>query len=77
MNARYGTRLKQIAKVLARLCAIEMFLPGGTLIVISILLASRVPEISRMFTALPAILAIIQRPRWQEDLPAYYALRSF
>jgi len=74
---RYGTRLKQIAKVLARLCAIELFLPGGTLIVISILLASRVPGISQRFTALPAILAVIQRPRRQEDLLAYYALRSF
>jgi hypothetical protein len=77
MNTGIGARLKRMAKGLATLCAIELCLPGGTLIVISILLASRVPEISRRFTALPAILAIIQRPRWQEDLPAYYALRSF
>jgi hypothetical protein len=74
MNPGIGARLKRIAKVLATLGAIELCLPGGTLIVISILLASRVPEISQRFTALPAILAAIQRPRRQEDLLAY--LRS-
>ncbi len=77
MNTRYGAGFMRFAKVLARLFAVELFLPGGTLIVISILLASRVPGISRRFAALPAILAVIQRPRRQEDLLAYYALRSF
>jgi len=38
MNTGIGTRLKRIAKVLACLCAIEMFLPGGTLIVLGYLL---------------------------------------
>ena len=77
MNTGMGARLKRIARVVATLCAIELFLPGGTLIVISILLASRVPGISQRFAALPAILAVIQRPRRQEDLLAYYALRRF
>jgi hypothetical protein len=77
MNTGMGARLKRIAKVVAALCAIELFLPGGTLIVLSILLASRAPEASQGFTALPAILAVIQRPTRQEDLPAYYALRRF
>jgi hypothetical protein len=77
MNSGIATRLRRMAKVLATLCAIEICLPGGTLIVISILLARRVPEISQRFTALPAILAVIQHPRRQQDLLAYYALRSF
>ena len=38
MNTGIGTRLKRFAKVLACLCAIEMFLPGGTLIVLGYLL---------------------------------------
>lgn len=33
-----GTRLKRIVKVLLCLCAIELFLPGGTLIVLGYLL---------------------------------------
>jgi hypothetical protein len=33
-----GARLKRIAKVLFFLCAIELFLPGGTLIVLGYLL---------------------------------------
>ncbi len=33
-----GARLKRIAKVLFCLCAIELFLPGGTLIVLGYLL---------------------------------------
>ena len=35
-----GARLKRIAKVLFCLCAIELFLPGGTLIVLGYLLTS-------------------------------------
>jgi hypothetical protein len=42
MNTRYGARIKQIAKVLARLCAIGMFLPGGgTLILLGDLLTGQ------------------------------------
>jgi hypothetical protein len=77
MNTGIGARLKQIAKTSARLSAIEMLLPGGRLIAISILLVSRVPEIFQRYTALPVILAVIQRPRRPEDLLASYALRSF
>jgi hypothetical protein len=75
MNTGMGTRLKRCAKVVGPLCAIEVFLPGGTLIVIAFLLASRSPEISQSFTAVPAVLAVFQRPRRQEDLLAYDALR--
>ncbi len=72
-----GQNLKGIAKQAARLLLIELFVPGGTLIVISILLASRVPAISNRFAALSLVLAPSQRPRRQEDLLAYYGLRSF
>ena len=41
MNIGMGARLRQIAKVVACLCAIELFLPGGTLIVLGYLLAGR------------------------------------
>ena len=38
MNTGFGARLKRIANVLGRLCAIELFLPGGTLLVLGYLL---------------------------------------
>ena len=38
MNIGMAARLKRIVKVLACLCAVEMFLPGGTLIVLGCLL---------------------------------------
>jgi hypothetical protein len=41
MNIGMGARLRRIAKVVACLCAIELFLPGGTLIVLGYLLAGR------------------------------------
>ena len=41
MNIGMGARLRQIAKVVACLCAIELCLPGGTLIVLGYLLAGR------------------------------------
>ncbi len=41
MNTGMGARLKRIAKVLACLGAIELFLPGGTLIVLGYLLTGR------------------------------------
>ena len=41
MNVGIGARVKRIAKVLASLCAIELCLPGGTLIVLGYLLALR------------------------------------
>jgi hypothetical protein len=72
-----GQTLIGIAKQAARLLLIEFFVPGGTLIVLSILLASRVPAISNRFAALSPALAAIQHPGHQEDLLAYYRLRSF
>ena len=45
MNIGMGARLRRIAKVVACLCAIELILPGGTLIVLGYLLASR-PHVS-------------------------------
>ncbi len=41
MNTGMGARLKRIAKVLACLGAIELFLPGGTLIVLACLFMGR------------------------------------
>ncbi len=41
MNTRIGSPIKQIAKVLVTLCAIEMFLPGGTLIMLGDLLTGQ------------------------------------
>ena len=42
MNPGIGARLKRMAKVIATLCAIEMFLPGGTLLVLGLLLSGRI-----------------------------------
>ncbi len=70
-----GQILIGVAKQAARLLVIELFVPGGTLIVLSILLASRVPAISNRFAALSLVLAARKRPRRQEDLLAYYGLR--
>jgi hypothetical protein len=44
MRTGIGARLKGIAKVLPYLCAIELFLPGGTLIVLGYLL-TRGPDV--------------------------------
>jgi hypothetical protein len=41
MNIGMSARLKRVAKAIACLGAIELFLPGGTLIVLGYLLASR------------------------------------
>ena len=70
-----GQTLTEIGKQAARLLLIELFVPGGTLIVLSILLASRVPAISNRFAFLPLLLAATKRPRHQEDLVAYWELR--
>ena len=42
MNPGIGARLKRMAKVVATLCAIEMFLPAGTLLVLGLLLSGRI-----------------------------------
>ena len=72
-----GQTLTGIAKQAARLLLIELFVPGGTLIVISILLASRVPAISERFPALSQSLTPSNASGRQHDLVAYYRLRSF
>lgn len=41
MNIGKGARLRRMAKVVACLCAIELVLPGGTLIVLGCVLAGR------------------------------------
>jgi hypothetical protein len=70
-----GQNLKGIAKQAARLLLIELFVPGGTLFVLSILLASRVPAISDRFAALPLLLAASKRSGHQDNLVTYYGLR--
>lgn len=70
-----GQGLAAVAKQAARFLMIELFVPGGTLIAISILLASRVPAISERFPALSPLLTASKRPRHQEDLVAYWGLR--
>ena len=68
-----GQTLTEIAKQAARLLLIELFVPGGTLIVISILLASRVPAISERFASLAPLLAVNRRHQRHHDLVAYYS----
>lgn len=70
-----GHTLTVVAKQAARLLLVELFVPGGTLIAISILLASRVPAISNRFNSLSPVLAAKRRPRHQDDLVAYWGLR--
>jgi hypothetical protein len=70
-----GQTLAELAKQAARLLAIELFVPGGTLIVISILLANRVPAISKRFDFVSPLLAATKRPRHQDDLVAHWGLR--
>jgi hypothetical protein len=41
MNTGMGARVKRIAKIVAALCAIELLLPGGTLIVLLYVLTGR------------------------------------
>jgi hypothetical protein len=38
MNTGIAVKLKRLARLIGRLCAIELFLPGGTLIVLGYLL---------------------------------------
>ena len=45
MNSGTGARLKRFAKVLGTLCAIEMVLPGGTLMVLTYLLTGQMQRL--------------------------------
>lgn len=70
-----GQTLIGIAKQAARLLVIELFVPGGTLIVLAVLLAGRFPATSDIFTSLSHLLTASTRPRHREDLVAYWGLR--
>ena len=70
-----GQTLTGIAKQAVRLLPIELFVPGGTLIVISILLAGRIPAISSRLAVLSPFLAASEQPGHQHDLVAYWGLR--
>ena len=60
----------------AKLMMIEMFLPGGTLIVLSLLLAGRFsPIIARRIATLVPFRRQDRRPAQGGDLISYYALR--
>ena len=45
MKSGIGARLKQIAMGLASVCAIEMVLPGGTLMVLTYLLTGQMQRL--------------------------------
>jgi hypothetical protein len=64
------------AKWAAKLLMTEMFVPGGTLIVIALLLAGRSsPAIAGSLAALVPFRREARRPAHGGDLMAYYALR--
>jgi len=69
-------KLVGYGKWAAKLMMIEMFVPGGTLIVLSVLLAGRLsPVIAHRFTALVPFHGKDRHPARGGDLIAYYALR--
>lgn len=70
-----GQTLAAVAKQAARLLIIELFVPGGTLIALSILLAGRVPAISARFPALSHVQVPSKRVGHGNDLVACYGLR--
>ena len=70
-----GQTLRAVAKQAARLTLIELLVPGGTLIVLSILLANRIPAISDRFAAPSHSLALSYASGRQHDLVSYSGLR--
>lgn len=70
-----GQGLAAFAKQAARLLIIELLVPGGTLVVLSILLAGRVPAISDRLAALTRVRVTPKRPGHPDDLVAFYGLR--
>ncbi len=70
-------KLMGYGKWAAKLMMIEMFVPGGTLIVLSSVLAGRFyPLIAhKLTTLLPSQKKEDRRPAQGGDLIAYYALR--
>jgi len=81
MNPGIRARLTRMAKVLPYLCAIELFLPGGTLIVLGYLLTRRphvraAAEGGRAFKVLRDLRGFISATagagdssRWEGDNP--------
>ncbi len=69
-------KLVGYGKWAAKLMMIEMFVPGGTLIVLSVLLAGRFsPVIAHRIATLVPFRRQDRRPAQRGDLIAYYALR--
>ena len=69
-------RIAALAKQAIKLVLIEAMVPGGTLVVLAILLAGRrIPGFSERFGAQSFLQEVNNRPRHPEDLMAYYALR--
>ena len=68
--------LAAIAKQAARLMIIELFVPGGTLVVLSILLAKdRIPWLAERWAVLVHSNVDNRRLELGSDLVAYYGLR--
>jgi len=63
MTPGISVRLKQIAKVLATLCAIELCVPGGTLIVLGLLLTARVNVPAPVGGPMERVWSALQRIR--------------
>jgi hypothetical protein len=70
-----GQTFVAIAKQAAQMLMIELFVPGGTLIALSLLLVGRVPGISDKLPALSR-LPVVKGRGWN-DLVAYWTLRRF
>jgi len=68
-------RIAALAKQAMKLVLIEAMVPGGTLVVLAILLAGRFPAIPDRFASLSPLLTASKRPWHQEDLVAYWGLR--
>ncbi len=70
-------RIAALAKQAMKLVLIEAMVPGGTLVVLAILLAGRrIPGLTKRLGALALLQACTDRPRHRGDLVTYYALRS-
>jgi hypothetical protein len=69
-------KLVGYGKWAAKLMLIEMFVPGGTLIVLSVLLTGRFfPVVAHRIATLVPFRREDRRPEQGGDLIAYYALR--
>jgi hypothetical protein len=65
-----------VARQAAKILAIELLVPGGTLLVLSILLArSRVPGIPKGLVRFSSFMARTRRRGNPDDLVAYWGFR--